>query len=106
MPPKLTQPLRPVQRYRKGQLPQGVQPSTSDDEDSDQEQQPPQDEQQHSDEDDQVQEFTSVKQTGGAKIGVKLGQVKVDQQGKVIRPGEEESSEYGKASTLFASFHD
>lgn len=102
MPPKLTQPLRPVARYRKGQAPAGLAESDSD---SDQEQ-PSQGEQPDEgfdqEEQEGVDEFTSTASTRkgqeGKKIGVKLGNVKVDQQGTVQLPraSGEESSEYGE----------
>ncbi|GAA5885709.1 hypothetical protein JCM16303_003122 [Sporobolomyces ruberrimus] len=100
MPPKLTQPLRPVARYRKGQAPAGLAESDSD---SDQEQ-PSQGEQPDEgfdqEEQEGVDELTSTASTRkgqeGKKIGVKLGNVKVDQQGTVQLPraSGEESSEY------------
>jgi microfibrillar-associated protein 1 len=106
MPPKLTQPLRPVARYRKGQAPAGIVESDSE---SDQDEQT---EEQHEgaeeeDEEQGVEEFTSNRRSTdgqeGKKMGVKLGNVKVDQQGQVKLPGqEEESSEYGK-SILYLS---
>ncbi|GAA5906929.1 uncharacterized protein JCM6883_005735 [Sporobolomyces salmoneus] len=103
MPPKLTQPLRPFARYRKGQAPVGLVESDSD---SDQESETLSQQQQGAetaqDEDDEgLDEFTSSKKTAREdqdqkKMGVKLGNVKVDQQGtvKLEGQGEEESSEY------------
>ena len=103
MPPKLTQPLRPVARYRKGQAPAGIVESDSD---SDQDEQAEQQQQAEEEEEEQgVEEFTSARRpTEGLdnkKIGVKLGNVQVDQQGQVRLPGQdEESSEYGKSDSL------
>ncbi|GAA5970831.1 hypothetical protein JCM3765_005579 [Sporobolomyces pararoseus] len=97
MPPKLTQPLRPVARYRKGQAPAGIVESDSE---SDQDEQAEQHQQDEEGEDEQgVEEFTSARRpTEGQdnkKIGVKLGNVQVDQQGQVKLAGhDEESSEY------------
>ena len=101
MPPKLTQPLRPVARYRKGQAPAGVVDSDSDsDQDEQQQEQQLED---ASDQDEGVDEFTSVRKPTEAsgqqkKMGVKLGNVQVDQRGTVKLPGQaDESSEYGQS---------
>ncbi|GAA5833815.1 hypothetical protein JCM3766R1_000107 [Sporobolomyces carnicolor] len=98
MPPKLTQPLRPVARYRKGQAPAGVVDSDSDsDQDEQQQEQQLED---GSDQDEGVEEFTSVRKPAEVsgqqkKMGVKLGNVQVDQRGTVKLPGQaDESSEY------------
>lgn len=106
MPPKLTQPLRPVARYRKGQAPAGVVDSDSDsDQDEQQQEQQLED---GSDQDEGVEEFTSVRKPAEVsgqqkKMGVKLGNVQVDQRGTVKLPGQaDESSEYGQSRAQYA----
>lgn len=109
MPPKLTNPLRPVARYRKGQAP--VNAGIASDSDSDQEEQ--QDEQEQvkaeSSDDNDKPTLSGRRGTssGRGKMNVALrevevdssGQVKVGGKGEVGRTAEEEgSSEYGQSS--------
>jgi len=109
MPPKLTQPLRPAARYRKGQGPVGAPASDSDsDQEDEQLEQPQSDAQAGSDDDVGVQEFTSggnQRAEKGKAMGIKLDKVQVDQQGKVKVGGKDEvgrtemessEGEYGK----------
>jgi len=94
MPPKLTQPLRPAARYRKGQAPVGAPASDSDsDQEDEQLEQPQSDPQDGSEDEVGVQEFTSggnQRTTGKGKMGIKLDKVQVDQQGKVKVGGKDE----------------
>ncbi|GAA5914973.1 hypothetical protein JCM5296_004519, partial [Sporobolomyces johnsonii] len=97
MPPKLTNPLRPVARYRKGKAP--VNAPLASDSDDDQDDQQPDLEHDHAPlpEDEHLQEFTAAaprKQLPGAGAGgtinVALREVEVDQAGKVRVGGRDE----------------
>lgn len=108
MPPKLTNPLRPVARYRKGQAP--VNAGIASDSDSDQEEQQDEQEQvkaESSDDDKPTLSGRRGTSRGKGKMNVALrevevdssGQVKVGGKGEVGRTAEEEgSSEYGQSS--------
>ncbi|GAA5867857.1 hypothetical protein JCM3774_005886 [Rhodotorula dairenensis] len=95
MPPKLTQPLRPVARYRPGKAPV---PVADDSDDSDQEAEPQQGDARAPDHDDDhqggrrdqlVTEFAGAK-AKGATINVAIKEVQVDQAGKVKVGGRDE----------------
>ncbi|GAA5827284.1 hypothetical protein JCM10212_000449, partial [Sporobolomyces blumeae] len=99
MPPKLTQPLRPAARYRKGQAPAGVSLDHSDSSDDEPDHRAADGDASHeAGQDEDVQEFASgARATGGrdqVKMGVRLNQVSVDQDGKVSlgHPGDDSSS--------------
>lgn len=110
MAPKLTNPLRPVARYRKGQAPAHAVASDSDSD----EEQGEQDEQVKAEEseEDQKPSIRASTSTGGAgRINVALRQVEVDSHGQVKVGGKEEvgrtaqeqgasSSEYGQSLEL------
>ncbi|GAA5823215.1 hypothetical protein JCM11251_007527 [Rhodosporidiobolus azoricus] len=94
MPPKLTQPLRPVQRYRKGKAPV---PSAALDSESDDDEQQQQQEAAGQDEDAaDEEELTELAQPrnkaagGGGRINVALREVEVDKGGKVKVGGRDE----------------
>ncbi|GAA6029145.1 hypothetical protein JCM8097_001621 [Rhodosporidiobolus ruineniae] len=91
MPPKLTQPARPVGRYRPGVAPA---PVADDDSDEDNDQQQQEQEQDDDDDEDQQQgltEFAAARpaQQGG-KMNVALREVEVDKGGKVKVGGKDE----------------
>lgn len=117
MPPKLTNPLRPVARYRKGQAPAGVNVASDSDSDSDSDQEQDQvhddstqhRQQRHDSRNNQQSTFTVIKQeqddathtvkaTSGrsgardasARMDVNLRQVQVDQTGAVKVGGKSE----------------
>lgn len=98
MPPKLTNPLRPVARYRKGQAPLGA----ASDSDSDAEQQHQDDDddaspstgtaiKNESDDDDVEKKPKLSKKAGSGKMAVQLNQVQVDDKGGVLVGGRGES---------------
>ena len=82
--PKLTQPLRPAARYRKGQAPANL-PLSDSDEDEQQPEQPEQQDEPLSD-NDQYQAGTAARVGGtgaGRHMKVSLREVEVDQRGQV-----------------------
>lgn len=118
MPPKLTNPLRPVARYRKGQAPAGVIVASDSDSDDDQDN----DEQGQVGQDDEIDQVEIKDElvedepgrargrAAGGRMDVKLRQVEVDGRGavKIGRKAEvgrtraeqeqdEDSSEYGQS---------
>lgn len=114
MPPKLTQPLRPVARYRKGKAPV---PVASDDSSADEQEQ--HDNQGEKEEEEQPDEELSEFGTGrgqlrgqqqqGGRMNVKIKEVEVDQGGKVKVGGKDEvgrtemessEGEYGMLSLI------
>lgn len=116
MPPKLTNPLRPVARYRKGKLPQGATlpvESDSDDEDNQQRQAAAAAAGQDDDDaerDELIESVSSVRhgdtsvkrQQPRGQMNVALGNVQVDSSGAVkvgSQAAKESSSEYGELST-------
>ncbi|GAA5891329.1 hypothetical protein JCM8208_002587 [Rhodotorula glutinis] len=95
MPPKMTQPLRPVARYRPGKAPVPVADSDSDDDNDDQQQQQHDDdgEGDQGDDDQDLAEFSAPqhrKQQQQGSLNVALKQVEV-QDGKVRVGGRDES---------------
>lgn len=103
MAPKLTNPLRPVARYRKGQAPAHAVASDSD---SDEEQQE-QEEQVKAEESEEDHKPSISRAAQGGRINVALRQVEVDSKGQVKVGGKDEvgrtvqeegsSSEYGQS---------
>lgn len=112
MAPKLTNPLRPVARYRKGQAPAHAvaSDSDSDEEQLEEEQQVKAEE---SDEDHKPTISSSRGAAAGARFNVALRQVEVDSKGQVKVGGKDEvgrtvqeegsSSEYGQFLNLSLS---
>ncbi|GAA5922114.1 hypothetical protein JCM3775_003496 [Rhodotorula graminis] len=96
MPPKMTQPLRPVARYRPGKAPVPVADSDSDvDDDDNQQQHDERDDDDHGDADQDLAEFSApqhrtAKQQNHASLNVALKQVEVH-DGKVRVGGKDES---------------
>ncbi|GAA5951275.1 hypothetical protein JCM21900_003824 [Sporobolomyces salmonicolor] len=97
MPPKLTNPLRPVARYRKGKAPVNAQVASDSDEESDDQHRELEDDRAPLQEDEDLQEFTTAAQrkqpagaSAGGRINVALREVEVDQAGKVRVGGRDE----------------
>ncbi len=78
--PKLTQPLRPAARYRKGQAPANLPLSDSDEDDQQQEEQHPQNEALS---DDEHYQGAAAGRGAGGQMKVSLREVEVDQRGQV-----------------------
>lgn len=108
MPPKLTNPLRPVARYRKGQAPAGAAAAAAavdSDSDSDAERQDDEAQQAKVESEDDGSEQAALAgrlraaTKAGGRMDVKLKQVQVDKMGSVkIGGGKVESGKTGSSS--------
>ncbi|GAA5974955.1 hypothetical protein JCM11641_006777 [Rhodosporidiobolus odoratus] len=91
MPPKLTNPLRPVGRYRPGKAPVPVASDSDSDQDQDeQQQQQDADDQDRVDQPEAVSEYGAPSKSGKGKLNVALKEVEVDTAGKVKVGGKDE----------------
>ncbi|ORY48829.1 splicing factor, Prp19-binding domain-domain-containing protein [Leucosporidium creatinivorum] len=90
MAPKLTNPLRPVARYRKGQAPANAVASDSDSDDEQQQQEEEEEQLKAEQSEDEKPNVGAGRGAGSGRINVALRQVEVDSKGQVKVGGREE----------------